>query len=101
MGGQNTKQEKEEIVIAQNAAGGEGNSAVIQEFQSHMSTIKIFVGIVCIIIILVAGVLAYRQYRKCHQKWIQRELRAEIVEGLRHRMSWRRRLEPVDEESGK
>lgn len=88
MGKQQSKEEN--IVIAQNAAGGT-NNAPIDEFRFHMKTSSI---LLCVIVLcLILGVLygVFRIYRKCHLRWIRQEFEMNASDSKMRQLSFRRR----------
>lgn len=90
MGGQSTKEVKEEVIIAQNAAAG--NNDNIQELRAQVSTTYMIVGIILILLLIGCAVAAYKCYRRFHQKWMRREIAT--YAGRRFTPIFRRR-EPV------
>lgn len=87
-------QSKEEIVIAQNASGG-NNSAHAEQLNYHLTTVNILLIIIVVFIALVVFYYIYRQYKKCHVQWIGREFeeRATRRSFLRGRY-----LKPIEEQ---
>lgn len=66
-------QKSQEVVIAQNAAGGV-NQATTEEIQQHMSTTKILLCVIILFLCLGLLYLAYSTYKKCHLRWISRQI---------------------------
>lgn len=66
-------QSKEEIVIAQNAAGGV-NAADVAQLHQNQSTTNLILGV--ILLILIFGVLfgVYKLYKRCHVNWMRGEI---------------------------
>lgn len=90
-----SSQTKEEVIVPQNALGGNGNSASIEQLYYHASTGNYMLGIICILLIIGGIYIIGRLYRKCHGQWMQRELN-EFA--LRRSASFFRRREPkIDE----
>ncbi|PZC84205.1 hypothetical protein B5X24_HaOG205400 [Helicoverpa armigera] len=85
MGSSNTK---EEVILAQNAAGG-SNSADIRQLAINVSTTNIILIVVLLIVSLAFLYGVFKVYKSCHQKWIADEIRRD-----RLRFSiWRRRAD--------
>lgn len=66
-------QSNEEVIIAQNAAGG-NNSADIQQLHQNVSLTNIILGIILIMLSIGAIGGLYKLYRKCHQGWMRQEI---------------------------
>lgn len=66
-------QSREEIVIAQNAAGGV-NAADVAQLHQNQSVTNLILGVM--LIILIFGVLfgLYKLYRRCHVSWMRAEI---------------------------
>lgn len=66
----NSKIEKDEVFINQNAAGGAKNEATMTEMKYHLSTISIIMIIICALL-AIGGIYTplYRLYKKCHENW--------------------------------
>lgn len=88
MGKPNSK-EAQEVIIAQNAAGGE-NSASIEQLKYHASNTNLLLIGICVILTAVGVIYCMRHYRKCHGNWIAREINENE---LRRSMSLMRRRE--------
>lgn len=66
------KPNSKEIVIAQNAAGGE-NGSHMTDLNHHLSTANILTTVFIVIATLITLYLAFRVYRKCHLRWVREE----------------------------
>lgn len=83
MGSTNTK---EEVIVPQNAAGG-NNSADIRQLAVHASSTNIILLVLLLIISLAFLYGVFTLYRRCHRRWMADEIRRD-----RLRFSlWRRR----------
>lgn len=63
---------KEEVIIAQNAAGG-SNQATVEEIKMHISTMNLILIIMLTVMLLGVLYAAYRMYKKCHLQWIDQQ----------------------------
>ncbi|XP_073948999.1 uncharacterized protein [Choristoneura fumiferana] len=84
-----SSQAKEEVIVAQNAAGGT-NNADLKDIGNHISNNNIILTVVLIILCIFGLAMVYRMYRKCHQRWIQQEINSGVLERLRNRASLRK-----------
>lgn len=70
MGHNKSKEEKEEVIVVQNAAG----TAHVEQLKEHAGyTNNILTGIAIVLAIGLA-VLLYRMYKRCHQELVQGHL---------------------------
>lgn len=69
-----TTNSKEEIIVPQNAAGG-NNIADIRQLAVHASTTNIILIVVLLITSLAFLYGVYKIYKNCHQQWITNEIR--------------------------
>lgn len=70
MGGSNTK---EEVLIAQNAAGGV-NQATVEELKTGIGVTNVLLMILAILAALAMVYGGYRVYRNCHVEWIEQRI---------------------------
>lgn len=69
------EQSKEEIVIAQNAAGGENRATTsLDDIRFHLSIVNIILGLAVLMCCCGSCLGMWNLYKKCHVKWIQREI---------------------------
>lgn len=80
--------EKEDVIVAQNAAGG-NNAASVQQLQAHIGVTNILLAVILVVIGAAIAVGAYIAYKKCHRRWIMRE-----IDRAAWRRSFRRRRDP-------
>lgn len=80
-----TTKSKEEVIIAQNAAGS--NSANVDQVTYHLNVINIILSVLLLVITLVFLYGVYRVYSRCHKKWINNEINRRDL----RLSSWRRR----------
>lgn len=66
-------QSKEEIIIAQNAAGG-SNSASVEEIKVNLTTMNLILMIIMIMLLLGGCFFLAKLYKSCHSSMIRREL---------------------------
>lgn len=66
-------QSKEEIIIAQNAAGGV-NSADIDLIHKNLSGHNTLLTIIVVLLVLAVVAGLYIMYKKCHIQWVRQEL---------------------------
>lgn len=85
MGRPQSKEVKEEVIIAQNGAGNEAAaSTAYTDHVNHVLLITLFVVIGTAILLL-----AYNYYKKCHNKWIDKKIENYTFQRLRARFSKR------------
>ena len=72
-----TTSSKEEVIIAQTAAGGSNTATVTQEQISTISAMLLFIA-VCLAIVIIG--VAVRLYRRCHQNWIEEKINQREVQ---------------------
>lgn len=66
-------QENSNIIVAQNAIGG-NNQATVEELRTHAGTTNIILTVM-LTLMLLAGVYGlYRAYRRCHTQWIDQQI---------------------------
>lgn len=87
MGKQQSKEEQ--VIIAQTASGG-NNQSSLEHLNYHASFTTSLLAAICVILALALLYFGYRQYSKCHRRWIQREI---LENHLRRSNSWFRRRE--------
>lgn len=98
MGSSNTKQEDKEVIITQNAAG---SNAAASDQADHMHVNNWLLGTIVGVIGVAVIIYILKKYREQHKKWIRRQVRSEVLEGLQRRLSWKRKVEQrTDEELG-
>ena len=85
---------KEEVIIAQNAAGS--NSANVDQITFHLTAINVALTILVLIVSLAFVYGIYRIYRRCHTKWIHNEINRRELRLSSWRRS-RRRSEQVSD----
>lgn len=74
-----TSTSKEEVIIAQAAAGGSNTATVTQEQIATINTVLFFMAVCfALIIVGVAGWL----YRRCHYSWIDEKIRQREVQNV-------------------
>lgn len=96
--GNNQAVEKEEVILAQTAAGAGTNSATVDQLRDHAATTNYILTAICTLIGAVVLVILYKLYRKCHRDWMDQHLR-EFA--LKRSASYFRRLQskPTSEET--
>lgn len=62
---------KEEVIIAQTAAGGSNAATVTQEQVTAVQTVLLFIA-VCLALVIVG--VAVRIYKRCHHSWVEDQL---------------------------
>lgn len=67
------EQSKDQIVIAQNAAGGV-NSAAVEQLHYNQKVTNIILATFLVIVILVAKFMVYKLYKRCHINWMRQEM---------------------------
>lgn len=87
MGKQQSKSKEETVIVAQTASGG-NNLSTLDHLTFHTSITTTILAVICVILLLVVLYLGYRQYGKCHRRWIQRGIQEHT---LRRTSSWFRR----------
>ncbi|KAG7311391.1 hypothetical protein JYU34_002433 [Plutella xylostella] len=87
-------QSKEEIIIAQNAAGS--NASSLEEIKTHLSTTNVILTAMIIMFLFAGCLFMAKLYKSCHTKWIRRELNS----GHLRRSVYRRRGNPDHKEDG-
>lgn len=70
MGGSTSK---EEVVLAQNAAGGT-NVADIAQLHQNQSVTNVILGVILLLMILGVLVAIYKLYKRCHKNWMREEI---------------------------
>lgn len=65
---------KEELVLAQNAAGGGANSAHIEQLKYHVGITTYILMAICLILAVGALIVIYKMYKRYHENLIQRQL---------------------------
>lgn len=90
-------QSKEEIIIAQNAAGG-SNTSSIEEIKMQISTTNIILGIIVIMFLLVGCFFVLKIYKNCHTQLIRRELNSGYLRRSVYRRENRDRREDGSEQ---
>lgn len=83
------QQSKEEIVIAQNAAGAASNN--VGELTAMLNTTNTVSTLILLILCIGLGIILYKFYKKCHSSWIRDEMRMEQLRRIQMRFSGRRR----------
>lgn len=77
---------KEEVIIAQNAAGSGSNTANLEQLHTHMSynnlLMTIFLTIILLVIFIVSGKALYNAYKKCHQNWTRAEISRDAMKRI-------------------
>lgn len=89
MGKSYSKQEEKEVIITQNAAGSNQGQGIAEQAE-HMQVNNVLVTVLLFIFGFAALVFIYRGYKRCHQKWMQKEIRGDIIRRIRSRISGRR-----------
>lgn len=79
---------KEEVIIAQNAAGS--NSASVDQLTFHLNAMNIILTVLLLIVSLAFVYCIYRVYRRCHKKWMNNEINRRDL----RLSSWRRARRP-------
>lgn len=72
MGGSQTK--TEEVILAQTAAGGADNIAHLETLKNHIGAINYTLLVICIILTLGGVYVAWRIYKKCHERLVDRRV---------------------------
>ncbi|KAJ2950374.1 hypothetical protein O0L34_g8617 [Tuta absoluta] len=98
MGKPYSKTEDKEIIIAQTTGAG-GNSAGISDQEVHLTTNNILLSVILGFGLLLILYLGYKQYYRCHKKWIHKEMQTSFLRRVRERLSGRRARDE-DEEAG-
>lgn len=68
-----SSQTKEEVILAQNAAGG-ANKADVEQLYTQISATNIILIIILFLVIVILAYLLYKSYKNCHKKWITYEI---------------------------
>lgn len=63
-----SKVEKEDVFINQNAVGGK-NDATFHEMKYHLSAISIVMMVICTLLAIGFLYCCYKLYKKCHTSW--------------------------------
>jgi ABC-type anion transport system duplicated permease subunit len=100
MGSSNTKQEEKEVIITQNAAGSNAAKADQTDQTDHMRINNWLLGVIIAAMGIAVIIYLLKRYREQHKKWIRQQVKAEVLEGLQRRLSWKRRVDSPNEEQG-
>lgn len=65
---------KEEVVIAQTAAGNGQNTAKTEQLLYHASTTNIILLIIALLLGIGGIFMVYKMYRRCHGKLVERQV---------------------------
>lgn len=87
----NSKVEKEEVFINQNAAGN--NQADIKDIGWHLGELNIVTYVILAITLIVVAFFAFRLYRSCHREWIREEFRLQAMTQIRNSLRGLRNTE--------
>lgn len=68
-----SKVEKEDVFVSQNAAGG-NNDAVLKELGNHLDKSNWIMIITCTLLFVIAFYIIFKIYKKCHQRWMQQQM---------------------------
>lgn len=71
-----SSQSKEDIIIAQTAAGSGSNHANVEELKFSIGVTNILLSIVVFAVLLVICLGVYWLYKRCHKGWIREEMHA-------------------------
>lgn len=81
-----SKVEKEDVFVSQNAAGG-SNAAAVDQLKEHLTSANILMIFIAVVITLVLVIILWCWYKHLHKKWMRREIgRAQYS---RRSYSWR------------
>lgn len=73
-----SKVEKEDIFINQNAAAG-ANQATMEHFKFHVSAISIVLIVICAILLMGVVYIVYKVYKKCHENWMRDQINTQML----------------------
>jgi hypothetical protein len=96
MGKSYSKQEEKEVIITQNAAGSNEGQG-IAEHAEHLHVNNVLLTSILVIIAVAVLIFAFYKYKKCHHKWIQKEIRGDMARRIRVRLSGRSRKQPGED----
>lgn len=82
-------QTKEEVFLAQNAAGSNGATTDIGDIGKHLHTHNIMTTILTLTLIIIVLYIGCKQYAKCQRSWMQQEIFRNNFRSFRE--SWRTR----------
>lgn len=86
MGKSYSKQEEKEVIITQNAAGDNRATGIAEH---HLYTSNVLLSTILAIAALVVAILLIKYYKRCHQGWMRKELRNEVLRRVQSRLSGR------------
>lgn len=76
-------QTKEEVFLAQNAAGGAGNTANLKDIGTHLSMQTIMSAVIICMMCAIFIYLGFKAYKKCHTRWMRQEMNLQAFRGVR------------------
>lgn len=68
-----SKVEKEEVFLNQNAAGGD-NTATVDQIKGHLASVNYLMIFLAAVIVLGLMIIVWCWYKKTHKKWMRREI---------------------------
>lgn len=86
--GKEVSKQQEEIVIAQNAAGGENNaqaSGGLENIKFHLGILNFIIGVAVLLCCCGGCLVIWQLYRKCHVRMIRREINHDAVQRVTFR----------------
>lgn len=86
MGKSYSKQEEKEVIITQTATGDNRATGVAEH---HLYTSNVLLSTILAIAALLVVILLIKFYKRCHQGWMRKELRNELLRRVQSRLSGR------------
>lgn len=68
-----SKQEEKEVIITQDAAGSNQGQEIAEQTE-HMQVNIVLLTVILIISGFATLVFVYRGHKRCHQKWVEKEI---------------------------
>ncbi|PZC77362.1 hypothetical protein B5X24_HaOG203522 [Helicoverpa armigera] len=86
MGQTYNKQEEKEVIISQNAIGDNGATGTAAD---HLQANNILLSIFLAVLGIGMMIFIFKFYKKCHSKWIRKEIQSDFMRRIQSRLSGR------------